>query len=280
MRFSTSAGVAAPDLLRTDLASQAATAEASLGQAKQLVATDIKRILNEQAQMAKIPARADTTQTNMASNILLQNLQTDLLNAKVRRSQLALKYDPSYPLVKEADAEIALTETSIKNAQEARYSNNTTEPDHVREFLREDVAKTEADLATQQALVNALQISIASLHKEMVKMDTLAVQRNALDRDAKAAEANYLLYLSKAEQAKISDQLDKQGIANVAIAVPAVVPVLHAYPPSRVLLLGTILAILLALTSAYVAEYLDPSLRTPSEVAEALGIPVLAAIPR
>ena len=280
MRFSASAGVAAPDLIRTDLASQSATAEASLGQAKQMVATDIKRILNEQSQMAKIPVRADTTQTSMASNILLQNLETDLLNAKVRRAQLALKYDPSYPLVKEADTEIALTESSIQAAQDARYANKTTELDHVREYLREDVAKTEADLATQQALVNALQVSIASLHKEMVRMDTLAVERNALDRDAKAAEGNYLLYLNKAEQAKISDQLDKQGIANVAIAVPATVPVLHAYPPTKILFLGIPFAILMALTAAYVAEYLDPSLRTPSEVAEALGIPVLAAIPR
>jgi uncharacterized protein involved in exopolysaccharide biosynthesis len=280
MKFSTDEGVAAPELIRTDLASQSATAEAQLGQARQVVATDLKRILNEQAQMAKIPARSPTTQTTLASNILLQNLQTDLLNAKVRRSQLILKYEPSYPLVKEVDSEIALTEASITAAQESRFSNSTTDADHVYEFLREDVAKTEADLATQQALVNALQISIASLHKEMVRMDTLAVEKGALDRDAKTAEGNYLLYQNKREQARISDELDKKGIANVAIAVPAVVPVLHAYPPSKILLYGFPLAILLALTAAYVAEYLDPSLRTPTEVSEALGIPVLAAIPR
>ncbi len=111
-------------------------------------------------------------------------------------------------------------------------------------------------------------------------MDTLAVEKGALERDQKTAESNYLLYQSKREQARISDELDKKGIANVAIAVPATVPVLHAYPPSRILLLGFPFAILVAITAAYLAEYLDPSLRTPNEVTEALGIPVLAAIPR
>ena len=280
VKFSADEGVAAPELLRGDLASQAALAEASLGQAKQSVATDMKRIVNEQKQMADIPARSPTTQTSLASNVLLQNLETDLLNAKVRRSQLTVKYDPSYPLVKEVDAEIALTEASIKEAAVTRFSNTTTDVDHVYEYLREDVAKTEADLATQQALANALQASIATLNKQMVRMDRLAVEKGALERDAKTAEANYLLYQSKREQARISDELDKKGVANVAIAVPAVVPLLHAYPPSKILLSGFALAILLALTSAYVAEYLDPSLRTPTEVTESLGIPVLAAIPR
>ncbi len=280
VEFGRAEGVAAPEILRTDLAQQTATAEAQRTQAFQLVATDTQRISTERGQMAVIPLRAQTTETTLDSTLLLQNLNSNLVNAKIRRSQLLLKYEPSYPLVKEVDSEIALTEAAVQTAQSTSYTNRTTDRDHVYEFLREDVAKTEADLATERSLIKALGVSIASLQKEMVRMDGLSINKAALERDAKSAEGDYLLYQSKREQARISDELDRKGVANVAIAVPAVVPVLHAYPPSRILMLGIPFAMLLAMTAAYLAEYLDPSLRTPTEVAEALGIPVLAAIPR
>ncbi len=278
--FGRQEGVAAPEILRTDLAQQTATAEAQRTQAFQLLATDTQRIATEKGQMADMPLRAQTTETTLDSNLLLQNLGSDLVNARIRRSQLLLKYEPAYPLVKEVDAEIALTETAIRTAQTTSYTNRTTDRDHVYEYLREDVAKTAADLATQRSLIQALGISIASLQKEMVRMDGLSINKEALERDAKSAEGDYLLYQTKREQARISDELDRKGVANVAIAVPAVVPVLHAYPPTKIVLFGIPLAMLLAFTAAYIAEYLDPSLRTPAEVADALGIPVLAAIPR
>ena len=278
--FGRAEGVAAPEILRTDLAQQTAGAEAQRTQASQLVAADTQRIATEKNQMADMPLRAQTTEVTLDSNLLLQTLGSDLMSAKIHRSQLLLKYEPAYPLVKEVDAEIALTEAAIRTAQITTYTDRTTDRDHVYEYLREDVAKTEADLATQRSLIRALGTSIASLQKEMVRMDGLSINKASLERDAKSAEGDYLLYQSKREQARISDELDRKGVANVAIAVPAVIPVLRAYPPSKILLFGIPLALLFAFTAAYVAEYLDPSLRTPAEVADALGIPVLAAIPR
>ncbi len=41
-----------------------------------------------------------------------------------------------------------------------------------------------------------------------------------LQREVKAAEENYLLYLQKREEARIADALDKSHILNVAIAEP------------------------------------------------------------
>jgi len=56
--FSRTAGVAAPDILRTDMAGQVATSEAALYQAKQAIAADQKRIENINEQMATTPARS------------------------------------------------------------------------------------------------------------------------------------------------------------------------------------------------------------------------------
>jgi uncharacterized protein involved in exopolysaccharide biosynthesis len=210
----------------------------------------------------------------------LQQLQGNLLTSQIKRTQLLLKFDPSYPLVKEADQEIAQTEAAIAEAEKMKYTNQTTDRDLTYEYLRQDVAKTQADLASHQATASALMSSLRSLQTQTVDLDAKAIKQTGLLREAKANEANYLLYLNKREQERTSDALDLKRIANVAIAVPATVPLLPAHSPFTVVLAGSFLALLVGVASGFIAEYVDPSLRTPAEVLDSLNIPVLAVFPR
>ena len=70
---------------------------------------------------------------------------------------------------------------------------------------------------------------------QMVDLDQRALKQADLLRDTKANEDNYLLYLSKREQERASDALDQKRIANVAIAVPPVIPALPLASLSTVL---------------------------------------------
>ena len=273
-------GSAAPDVVRTDLAQQVATSIAALHQAQQAASADEQRIRNEEAQLKETPARSATLEASNAADVLLQQLQANLLAAQLKRTQLAMKYDPSYPLVQEADQEIAETQAAIKEAEKTKYINQTTDRDPTYELLRADIAKTSADLASQKATASAVAQSIDSMNLKMVDLDQKAVKQADLIRETKANEANYLLYLSKREQEKTSDALDQKRIANVAIALPPSVPVLPAYSALLVLLIGFLLAVCVAAGAAFVAEYLDPSFRTPDEVMNILKMPVLASMPK
>jgi uncharacterized protein involved in exopolysaccharide biosynthesis len=278
--FSRTAGGAAPDVVRTDMATQLALSQAELYHTQQMIAADSKRIQNITEQMKNTPARSSTTESSVAANFLLENLNATLLTLENKRSGLLMKYDPSYPLVKETEQEIGQTKTAIADATNAKYVNQTTDRDPTFELLREDTAKTQADLASQKATAEALVGSIKGMRGEMVDLDTNAVRQAALLRDEKANEGNYLLYLSKREQERTSDALDKKSIANVAIAVPPVVPALPAHSPGLIMLLGFFTSIIMAIAAAFVAEYLDPSFRTPQEVIETLNMPVLATMPK
>jgi uncharacterized protein involved in exopolysaccharide biosynthesis len=278
--FSRDEGVAAPDVLRTNMAQQVALSEAALNQAHQAVAADQQRIKDENAQMAKIPARSTTQQTTNASGGLLENLQASLLAAQVKRSQLLAKFEPTYPLVIEVNQEIAETQEAIKNAENLKYVNQTTDRDPTYEMLREDLAKTQADLASEQANAGALINSINNMKAQMVDLDSKSVMQEALLRNKNADEANYLLYLSKREQERSADALDLRRIADVEIAVPPVIPSLPAHNPLTVVLAGFLFALVMGCVAGAIAEFLDPSFRTPEEVAETLNIPVLASVPR
>ncbi len=278
--FSQTEGIAAPDILRTDLAQELVAAQANLYHARQAIAADKQRIENIKAQMAVTPARSSTAEASISANLLLDQLHSTLLAAELKRTQLLMKYDPSFPLVKEVEEEIVQTKEAIASAEEAKYVNKTTDRDPTFEYLRQDEAKTEADLASDEATAAAVENTIQSMQSEMVSLDVKAVKQAELLRETKANEANYLLYLDKREQERTSDALDQRRIADVAIAVPAYVPVLPAHNPYSVMWAGFFIAVLGGIVAGYLAELVDQSFRTADEVTDILNIPVLASVPR
>jgi len=278
--FSKTQGVSAPEILRTDMAQQLVIAQASLYQARQSIAADQQRIENIKAQMAVTPARSTTAESSLSASTLLEQLQASLLALEIKRTQLLLKYESSYPLVQEVDQEIEQTKKAIAGAETQKYINTTTDRDSTFEFLRQDKARAEADLASQRATAGALQNTVRGMQSEMVSLDVKAMKQAALLRDAKANEGTYLLYLNKREQERTSDALDEKRIANVAIAVPAFVPVLPAYSSAVILIAGFLLAVLGGMAAGYLLEFMDPSFRTADEVADVLKLTVLASVPK
>ncbi len=278
--FTKTTGVASPDVQRTDLAQHVADSVAALESAKQTIAADKHRIEDETARMKLTPDRSLSQESTDSAQGLMQTLQANLLAAEIKKTQLTMKYEPSYPLVQEADQEIAETKDAIVSATKQQYVNQTTDRDPTFELMRADVAKTQADLAFHEATAGALEYSIRSLQAQMVDLDQKALKQSDLIREVKANEANYLLYLSKREQERTSDALDEKRISNVTIAVPPVLPILPWVGPVLVLFCGLVLAPFLGAGAAFLAEYLNPSLRTPAEVLEVLKIPVLASVPK
>jgi uncharacterized protein involved in exopolysaccharide biosynthesis len=278
--FTRTTGIASPDVQRTDLAQQVASAVGALESARQAIAADKNKIQDEMARIKITPDRSLAQQATDSAQALLQQLQEGLLAAELKKTQLSMKYEASYPLVEEADREIAQTQAAIASATKQQYVNQTTDRDPTYELIREDIAKTQADLAFHRASAEAVESSIRRLNTQMVELDQNALRQSDLTREVKANEANYLLYLSKREQERTSDALDERRIENVAIAVPPTLPVLPLVGPVLVLLVGVVLAAFVSTGLAFLAEYLNTSMRTPAEVFEVLRIPVLASVPK
>jgi uncharacterized protein involved in exopolysaccharide biosynthesis len=131
--------------------------------------------------------------------------------------------------------------------------------------LEAQAVATERNTREYQALTHDLE------NKEITAQD--------LQRDIKAAEGNYLLYLQKREEARISDALDKSHILNATIVEPPTAPVLPKHSPFLLALIGFVASVIVSLGLAFTLDYVDSSFRTPREVEAILNIPVLAAVP-
>jgi capsular polysaccharide biosynthesis protein len=68
-------------------------------------------------------------------------------------------------------------------------------------------------------------------------------------------------------------------VLNINIAEPPTNPVLTLYSPLLLVSLALVFAAFIAAGAALIADYMDPSFRTPDEVREFLEVPVFASIP-
>ena len=273
-------GVVSPMLTREITVRKLTEFEASWHETQAAIQETQRRIQTLETQLASLPAR-HTTQVRTSDNPqLMERLKSTLLELELKRSELLTKFEPSYRPVQEVEQQIAQTREAIAGAEKAPLKDETTDTDPTYEALRAELAKANTDLAALQTRETAMASMVRSYRAESQRLDQQEVLQGDMLRTAKANEENYLLYLRKQEEARISDALDQQRISNVLVAEAASVP----FKPQRSRLLFVMIGILFAglasVTLAFVMDRWDPSFRTPQEVQDFLGSPVLAAFPK
>jgi uncharacterized protein involved in exopolysaccharide biosynthesis len=211
---------------------------------------------------------------------LLETLKSTLLNLQLKRTELLTKYAPSYPLVEEVDQQIAEAQGSISAEESKPLRDETTDQNPNYEWIRSELTKAQADLSGLKARA-AASASVARQYRAQARSLGQAgvVQQNLL-QDAKTQEDNYLLYVQKREEARISNALDERGILNVALAEEPIAPALPKRSPISVAFLTLALAVTVSFSAAFTADLIDPTFRTPDELAGYLSAPVLAALPK
>jgi uncharacterized protein involved in exopolysaccharide biosynthesis len=278
--FTQQQGVVNPALEADISVRKLAELEAESKAARTTMAETRQRILTLESQLAALPKR-ETTEVRTSDNPqLMQTLKSKLLELELRHTELLAKFEPTYRPVQQVQEQIAQTRAAIDAAEKAPLRDETTDRDPTYEALRTELAKAKTELAAAQARDSAMSALIHSDRAENQQLNRKEVIHEDMLRTAKADEENYLLYLRKEEEARISDALDRQRFSNVVVAEPATAPL---KPQSRgllILVFGGLLAVVVSVVVALIADRWDPSFRTPHEVEAYLGTPVLAALPK
>lgn len=279
--FDRDKGVADPELEKQVTIQKLAEFQANFGETQVAIKEAENRARTVEEQLASTPEQT-TSQVHTAENpYLMEQLKTTLLNLQLKRTELLEKFEPDYRPVQEVQQQINQTLDSIAEANKSPIRDETTDRNPTYVWLKSELTKSTADLASLHARAAETQSVIGQYQTDLAKIDVDGAAQQDLVREVKKAEGNYLLYVQKQEEARIGNALDRQRIVNVAIAEEATVPALPEHRHRAVtLLLGTLLAGLVATGLAFVMDHFDPSLRTPDELRETLEIPVLAVLPQ
>jgi uncharacterized protein involved in exopolysaccharide biosynthesis len=188
----------------------------------------------------------------------LQNKRTDLL----------AKFRPDDRLVQEVSQQITDTQAALDKVKSLNGADQATDINPVRQALELDIARLQDELEGLEARRQTLEKQNRGYGEQLEGLGNSTTVYDDLTRNEKEAEENYLLYARKSEEARIADSLDKQKIANVAIAENPVEPHLPSKPNVPLsLALGTLLAACVSVGGAYSREYLQrtqPAVETDS----------------
>jgi uncharacterized protein involved in exopolysaccharide biosynthesis len=278
--FGRQEGVVSPALKKEITVRKLAELEAASMEARAESAVTRQRIRTLEKQLDSIPSRT-TTQIRKADNPqLMERMKSTLLELELKRADLLAKYEPSYRPVQVVEQQIAETRQAIEAAQKEPLRDETDDRDPTYEGLRSDLAKSRTELVAWEARATANARLARAYSAEAAQLDQKEVRQQDLLRTSKSDEENYLLYLRKEGEARISDALDRQRISNVVVAEAATVPLRPRGRRFWVVFFGGLFASLVSVMLAFAADYWNPSFRTPAEVESFMGSPVVAAFPK
>ena len=181
-----------------------------------------KKLASLRGQMKKILADKDYyTQTERDKIIV--DARAQLLTLQLREQDLASKYPDTNRLLINVRKEIQIIRDFLKE-QEETISGKVKTGNPVYQEAEKAAITAEAEGASLRTKAATLQSQIGNLDMEIKTLDLREKELKDLNREVSTNETNYKTYQEKKEEARISDEMNRQKLANISVIQAAVVP--------------------------------------------------------
>jgi len=189
----------------------------------------------------------------------LRTLDDSYFRLKVEKDRLLKIYTPQSKEVKAIDYQLA----NLRKQKAESLLN---------------IANMELSLVTNRK--NSLLQEIASENKKLEDINSKTIELAQLERQKELVEQTYKTYKKKAEELRISDDLDKSRISSIKIATPAIPPLTPVHPKKGFIIgSSAILGLFLSFGFSAIREFFNHTFRDDDDVVSVLGVPLLVSVP-
>jgi uncharacterized protein involved in exopolysaccharide biosynthesis len=171
---------------------------------------------------------------------------------QVERAKLASRYKPDSEMMQKVDSEIRDLSVSLGREDATILNSVTSESNPARKEFRTGIELQSVQMAGIEGKNNYLNEPVAKLEHRIQSLDRGADEASKAEREYRRAEESYLFYAKRLEEARMSEELDLQRVANVAVVEKAETPILPVAPRKQ-FLLGIAMAVSLVLGIALAA---------------------------
>jgi capsular exopolysaccharide synthesis family protein len=256
------------------------TLETDIDRAEAAAASSQAKVRSLQATLATMPETVVTASTSGIGNYGVDLMRDRLYQLQLREQDLASKYTDESRQLQEVRRQIAEAQAMLSKEEPSR-TQVTQGLNVAHQQVKLALLTEEATLAFHQAEVEAIRRRLGSTQAELTTLNDNATKVKALMREIDIEETNYRKYSSSLEQARIDQALQTGRISNISVVQPATLPIKPVRPRTLLqLLLGILLGTFGGIGLAFLAAYLDHSIKTPEEAEQRLQLPALASIPR
>ncbi len=201
---------------------------------------------------------------HLVSNENLQRLKEDYLTQRALLAEYKKVYKHKHPKMIRLLENINHLKVLIDDEIKTEYNN----------ALREK--ETEYENALEEE--NKLKASLAEQRKDALDFERKIINYNALERELETNERILDIVLNRLKETSITSHMQTN---NARIQDIAEVPRKPIKPRKTLnIALSIILGLVGGVTMAFFRDYMDSSLKNPSEVAFSLQLPILGSVPK
>lgn len=213
----------------------------------------------------------------VAPNPVVSQLRTQLAQVDVQLQTALQQYTEAHPAVQALRAQKAELEKSLASTPATIVAADNTVANPVRQQLTQQAASLRSQTASDDAQLATLKSQRAAAEPAMRRLPLRAAEVAQLKRQAKLDEDVYNALQQKYDDAKVAVSTTLSDVSVIARATPDGATV----QPNRLLDLGLgfLIACVLGILGALVAERFDNTVKTQSDVTDRLALPVLAEVP-
>lgn len=237
-----------------------------------------KKVATLKGQLSAV-YRSNDSYTIPDGNNNIQDAKARLLALLLEQQQLLRKYTPSNKLVINSKNEIEIVKKFISELEREEKTKARTGNQIYLDLYRE-MLMSEAALNSLQAKNDSLRSQLQEINGYLRSINQNEQKLENLKREKTVNEKNYQVYLERVEESRMLDEMNRQKLANISVIQPATVPVKPVSPGrAKIVLMGVLAGVVLAVGVAFIMEKTDRTFSTPEKVEKILGIPVLVSVP-
>lgn len=200
------------------------------------------------------------------------------LELQLREHELLNKYNVDSKLVKDVRNELKIVKDFLKE-QEEGIAGTVKTANPVYQNMEIELFKAETELQAQVAKADSLRQQLTVLQGQIADLDMNEIKIQDLKRQQTIDEKNYKTYADRHEVARISDEMNRLRLSNIAVIQPANIPTKPVKPDKKTnVLLGCLLGMVAGVTYALLVETLNPTFSDPKSVEKHLELPVLLTV--
>jgi polysaccharide biosynthesis transport protein len=190
---------------------------------------------------------------------VIQNLRSQLIQQKTRRTEMSANYGPKHPRMIDIESGIKQTEQEL-----------VSEVQRLSRSIKAEMDRAIANERASKSLLDAQKTVAMNLNEKAMNYEVLSQE----------VQSNQQLYDTLLKQAKELGLASVFDNSNIRIVEEAEVPKNPVRPKTLMnILLSIMVSMVMGPCLAFFFEYMDNTVKTPEDIQQRLGIPMLGAIP-
>jgi len=204
-----------------------------------------------------------------------------LSELRQREYEMSLNYkENSVPIVN-LRKQISNGEEELARLAREGVARLRTGPNPVYQDLQKAALTAAGDEAAAAGARKPLEAELERLDARLDELGQKTGKLNELELQQQVDEENFRNYLQGVETARLTNDLNREGITSVAIVQEPTLPTKIAQPKiSIIMLLALIFGIAIGIAVSFFAEMTDEAFSMPSQIESVIGVPVLAVFPQ